>query len=118
VQELVEQIAVGGMHFDEVKTGRLGVACGLHKVLHNAGDLGRLQRAAPHRALGAQHIHFAFGGNGAGGHGQLAIQQLGVEIRPTCHSCSAILPPSACTASVTCFQPATCASDQMPGVLG
>ena len=30
------------------------------------------------------------------------------EMRPTCQSCAAILPPSACTASVTRFHAATC----------
>ena len=31
------------------------------------------------------------------------------EIRPTCHSWITILPPRACTAEVTAFQPSTCA---------
>ena len=30
------------------------------------------------------------------------------EMRPTCQSCTTILPPASCTASVTCFQPASC----------
>ena len=38
------------------------------------------------------------------------------EMRPTCHSCSAILPPAACTASVTRRQPATCSGVWMPQV--
>lgn len=38
------------------------------------------------------------------------------EIRPTCQSCSTILPPSPCTAEVTSRQAATCSADQMPGV--
>ncbi len=40
----------------------------------------------------------------------------GCEMRPTCQSCRKIFPPAACTASVTLRQPATCASESIPGV--
>ena len=36
--------------------------------------------------------------------------------RPQCMICATMRPPSACTASVTAFQPATCASVWRPGV--
>ena len=38
------------------------------------------------------------------------------EMRPTCQSWAAILPPSACTASVTFLQAAICSGVWMPGV--
>ncbi|KAG1241947.1 hypothetical protein G6F65_023261 [Rhizopus arrhizus] len=37
------------------------------------------------------------------------------DMRPTCQSWAKIVPCAACTAWVTCFQPATCSADQMPG---
>jgi len=40
------------------------------------------------------------------------------ETRPTCQSWRKIRPPAPCTASVTSFQPATCAALWMPGVSG
>jgi hypothetical protein len=39
------------------------------------------------------------------------LQWDGCEMRPTCQSRRKIDPPLACTASVTFFQPATCASE-------
>ena len=36
--------------------------------------------------------------------------------RPVCISCTTILPPLACTASVTSFQPATCCALNRPGM--
>ena len=38
--------------------------------------------------------------------------------RPVCMSCTKILPPLAWTASVTAFQPRTCASLNSPGMRG
>src|SRR6478672_6248151 len=37
------------------------------------------------------------------------------ETRPTCHSCTTILPPAACTDDVTFFQPAICSVPYRPG---
>ena len=79
VQELVKQVAVGCMHFDKVKTCGFGIACGLHKVLHDAGNFCSLQRTWHDiGALGAQHADLAFGGNRTGCYGQLAIEQFRV----------------------------------------
>ena len=40
--------------------------------------------------------------------GLYGTEQLDAWKRPTCHSCTTILPPLACTASVTRFQPSSC----------
>ncbi|CFW04180.1 Uncharacterised protein [Bordetella pertussis] len=37
------------------------------------------------------------------------------EMRPTCHNCTTIVPPAACTASVTRRQPASCSGAYSPG---
>ncbi len=43
-QELVDEIAVGGVDFDAVEAGALGVAGGLRVVLEDRRDLGRAER--------------------------------------------------------------------------
>ena len=42
----------------------------------------------------------------------------GCAIRPQCINCMNILAPSGRTASVTSFQPATCAAEKTPGIRG
>ncbi len=42
----------------------------------------------------------------------------GWPTRPVCMSWTKMRPPRACTASVTCFQPATWPADQRPGMRG
>ena len=64
---------------------------------------------------GAENAKLA-GLTALGATGAAPSRKTGSEIRPTCQSCMTMRPPAACTASVICFQPATWASDQMPGV--
>ncbi len=51
-----------------------------------------------------------------GATGGLPSRKEGSEMRPTCQSWQRMTPPFAWTASVILRQPATCSSDQMPGV--
>ena len=107
-QELVDQVAIGRVHFHAIETGVDRIAGGSPEVLDERRDLFDAQRA------GLGYIFETVGGEGlalgtdrAGRHRHFTFrQQAGVEMRPTCQS-STMRPPSACTASVTVFQAAT-----------
>jgi hypothetical protein len=104
------------MKFDAVKTGfldgrfrRSGIGS------DDARKLAKLQRAGFGRLLEAacavrlDQIGLGFRANSGGATGLPPFGCSEVcEMRPTCQSCATILPPAACTASVTLRQPANC----------
>ncbi|MCY1521783.1 hypothetical protein D9M68_566100 [compost metagenome] len=76
LQELVQQVAVGGVHFHAIETGLHRHPGAVAVGLDHARELSGFKR--PRRHIGAQRAHVAdvaFGGNGAGRHGQLAVQE-------------------------------------------
>ena len=119
-QELVDQVAVAGMDLDAVETGR-------HRIfrrLHEAGDEPGISAVSSARGVtySCMPVNVTACPAGRSAEGATGVApsgcRSGCEMRPTCQSWMAILPPAACTASVTFFQPAICSAVWMPGVRG
>jgi hypothetical protein len=117
-QELVEQIAVGAVHLDAVEAGGRRFSA----ARRNSARCPGISPAASARGAGigfrpsAVKVCTPRGAIAEGATGGLAVAESGCEMRPTCHSCTKISRRPRCTASVTRFQPATCASLWTPGV--
>ena len=88
-QELVDQVAVGRVHFHAIKAGGHRIARGVAVVLHDAGQLTCIERAR----LGGVHElglaidqqnGFGFGGDGRGRHRRCA-PGLQAGVRDTAH---------------------------------
>src|SRR5882757_8744236 len=61
-QELVDQIAVGGVEFHAIEAGGLGAPCAFGESAHDAGDLGDFESAGRHELLcPAKGKDFSFG---------------------------------------------------------
>src|SRR5471032_3016390 len=76
LQELVEPVAVGAVHFDAVEAGLLGVFGAEAVGGDDAGQFFGVKRARLRiRALGAQQADVALGGDGAGRDRRVAVQQ-------------------------------------------
>ena len=76
LQELVEQVAVGGVQLDTVEAGALGIGGGLAELLDDGGDLLRFQGAG--RDIGtlrAEQADMALRGDGTGSDGRLAAEE-------------------------------------------
>ncbi|MNI29417.1 hypothetical protein D3C73_832330 [compost metagenome] len=79
MQELVQEVAVGGVHFNAVETRFHGHLRAMAVGLDHAGQLGRFQRARGDvGTLGAHMADMAAGRDGAGRNGQFAVQEDGV----------------------------------------
>ena len=116
LQELVEQVAVRAVDLDTVEAGGLRV----FRTLAVRGDDARdfvepSARGVTYGRCGRTRLTWPPAAIALGATGRSPFRNTGSEIRPTCQSCSTMRPPAACTACVTCFQPSTCSSDQMPG---
>jgi hypothetical protein len=93
------------VHLDAVEAGRGRGDRGATEVLGT--DVGTYPSAVKDVAPAARSVELT---------GCPSAWKLEWLIRPTCHSCATILPPSACTASVTVCQPPTCSGLHSPGV--
>ncbi len=103
-EELVDQVAVGTVDFHAVHADALGIL----GRLGERGDhvLNVLFGHAVHHDLTVLH----FFRRAITRHARRPARcRCGARCR-RCHSCGTILPPSACTASTTFFQPASAAS--------
>src|SRR5665647_3552524 len=116
-QELVQQVAVSAMDFYTIEAGGSGVLRRLPELPDDFRYLAGLQ------GPGHRNLLFSPGvwtkpstGSADGATGRAPPRKSEWETRPTCQSWMKILPPARWTASVTFFQPATCAAEYMPGV--
>jgi hypothetical protein len=108
-QELVQQVAVGGVDLDPAAAVKSATVRRASSVLRARGSgISTMPSAVKICPCGAR----ADGATGWRPCGVLA----GCATRPACMSWITIRPPAACTASVTRRQPATCASVWIPGV--
>ena len=76
LEELVEEIAVGAVDLDAVEAGSLGVLCAAAKGLDDARDFAGFKGARDGvGGFGFEDVEVAGGGDGAGGDGELAVEQ-------------------------------------------
>ena len=112
----MEEIAVGRMDFDAVETCRDGIGRSTAEVGDDGGDFLLAQGSRRDRFLQALGKTSSSGVDGRGATGAAPSWKSGRDSRPQCQSWQTMSPPAAWTAAVTIRQPATWASDQIPGV--
>lgn len=117
-QELIDQIAIGAVHFDPVEAGLDRVAGTLTIGVDQRGNFFKQKR--PRRRdfnEFAADKGLRLGANRRRRDRYLAIR-LQRDMRNTADmpELRKMRPPRACTACVTCFQPAICSAEWIPGV--
>ena len=111
-EELVDQIAVRAVQLDGVEAQALGV--GRRRWRRRRWRRRCRRRSSARRTCGrgARRRRGCRRGRAA------PSPRGGCGCAPTCHSCGAIRPPAACTASITPFQAASSASPWKRGMFG
>ncbi|OAN59573.1 hypothetical protein A7X12_24550 [Sphingomonas sp. TDK1] len=117
-QELVDQVAVGGVHLDAVEPGGERVLGALSVLRDNAGNFGCLQRTGRRDRLEAFFGEgLGVGLDGGGCDRQRASRlERGMRDAPHVPERATMTPPATCTALVTIFQPSIWAWLWIPGV--
>jgi hypothetical protein len=106
-QELFQQITIRTVDFDSVKPGGNGIGSCFSEIVDDpfisstSSARGSETSAKPLFTKVFVSARIADGATGAAPPGCKST----CEIRPTCHSCTNMRPPLACTASVTLRQP-------------
>ncbi len=79
MQKLIGQVAIRTVHFNTIKTYRLGIFCAFSKSFDNAGNFIKLKDSRCHKGFHWAHqANVALRGNRTGRHVLRTVQIIGI----------------------------------------